>query len=98
MVNKPDVFNAVETRLGASAIISCAMSHPAKKIRFYKKSADGSQLLPLVIDGVKYQLLNLQELVIHKVKNEDDGFYGCRREKSSLKDKEIKLFINQCKS
>jgi len=95
-VDKPDVFNAVEARVGASVILSCAMSHPAKKIRFYKKSADGN-LLPLVIDGSKFQLLNLQELVIHKVKNEDDGFYGCRRENAPLKDKEIKLFINQCK-
>ena len=74
------------------------MSHPAKAVTFYKKlETDGGKLSPLVIDGKKYQLLNRQELVIYDVQNDDDGVYVCQAENKLLQDKEIKIFINQCK-
>ena len=74
------------------------MSHPAKVVTFYKKlETDGGKLSPLVIDGKKYQLLNRQELVIYDVQNDDDGVYVCQAENKLLQDKEIKIFINQCK-
>lgn len=93
----PQLKNAIQTKLGSSAILSCAMSHPAKAVTFYKKlETDGGKLSPLVIDGDKYQLLNRQELVIYDVQNADDGVYVCQAENKLLQDKEIKIFINQC--
>ena len=97
--DNPQLMNAVQTRLGSPIIISCAMTHPAKKVTFYNKSeSDGGKLSPLALtNGTKYQLLNLQELVIYDVQNSDDGVYVCRAENNLLQDKEIKIFINQCK-
>lgn len=94
----PQLMNTIQTKLGSSTILSCAMSHPAKAVTFYKKlETDGGKLSPLVIDGKKYQLLNRQELVIYNVQNTDDGVYVCQAENKLLQDKEIKIFINQCK-
>ena len=73
------------------------MSHPAKAVTFYRKAGSDGKLSKLVIDGKKYQLLNLQELVIYNVQNTDDGLYVCQVENDLLQDKEIKIFINQCK-
>ena len=71
------------------------MTHPAKKVTFYKKIGDN--LSKLVIDGTKYQLYNIQELVIKSAKKEDEGEYVCRAENNLLEDKIILLFINSCK-
>ena len=73
------------------------MSHPAKKVKFYR-AVDGSPPYEIVSRGKKYKLINDQELVIMKVSLIDHGTYICRAENHALKDKKIKLFINNCKS
>ncbi|XP_065669835.1 vascular endothelial growth factor receptor kdr-like isoform X2 [Hydra vulgaris] len=89
--NKSDLKNAIVTSLGSDAIISCLMSHPAKKVKFLKY-VSGGLLKEIQITDSKYRLINNQELAIQKVSSDDFGIYVCRSEK--IEDKNLQLLID----
>lgn len=91
--NSPETFNAVTSPPRSSVVISCEMTHPAKKVKIYRE-VPGSPLTEILSNGKKYQVINNQELVIHEVSNLDYGTYVCKTEKNLLKEKRIQLFVN----
>lgn len=94
--NKPESYNAVTTQVESAVIISCALSHPSKKVNFYNTlRSDDKQKIR--IDGIKYQLINNQELVILRVSLLDQGDYECEVNDKSIPNKKVKLFVNNCK-
>ena len=89
-------MNAVAASQDSNIIISCLMSHPAKKVRFFKYSTGGPAKEIQITDS-KYRLINDQELVIRRVSLVDFGIYVCRTENNYIEEKKIQLFINSCK-
>ena len=92
----PSTYNHIMAVVGASASLSCAMSHPAEKVTFFR-SVNGSPPQLITPNSEKYQFINNQELVIRKVSLLDYGTYICKA-KNFVRDKKIQLFINSCKS
>ena len=94
--NNSKTFNAVTTQVESAVIISCALSHPSKKVNFYHTlRSDDKQKIR--IDGIKYRLINNQELVILRVSLLDGGDYECEVDGISIPNKKVKLFVNNCK-
>ena len=67
LVDRQADYNHIMAVLGASASLSCAMTHPAEKISFFRR-VSGSPPRVIVPNTEKYQLINNQELVIRRVR------------------------------